>query len=120
MTLLGELVRTRKFLLAALNNESLELNLYRIERFGLRQYFTAFFSSCFLGLRKPDEAVYRTVLHITQRHQSECILIDDRALNLECGRLLGMHAVHYQSADQLRAELKKLGIDVALTRTNVS
>jgi putative hydrolase of the HAD superfamily len=118
LSLLGEVARTRKYLLAALNNESLELNLYRIERFGLRQYFTVFFSSCFLGLRKPDEAIYRTALYITQRDHSQCVLIDDRAINLECASLLGMHAIHYQSAAQLREELKNLGVDLASPTKN--
>ena len=39
-----------KYLLATINNESRELNEYRIKRFGLRDLFSAFFSSCYLGL----------------------------------------------------------------------
>jgi len=33
-----------------INNESRELNLYRIEKFGLRRIFQLFVSSCFVGL----------------------------------------------------------------------
>ncbi|MDQ2997929.1 MAG: HAD family hydrolase, partial [Chloroflexota bacterium] len=43
-----------KYLLATVNNESRELNEYRIARFGLRELFNAFFSSCYLGLLKPQ------------------------------------------------------------------
>ena len=39
--------------MAALNNESLEINDYRVHKFHLRDYFEAFFSSCYLGVRKP-------------------------------------------------------------------
>src|SRR5579864_5037586 len=50
---LGSLAKNRKYLMTALNNESLEINEYRIKAFHLRDYFEAFFSSCYLGLRKP-------------------------------------------------------------------
>jgi putative hydrolase of the HAD superfamily len=49
----GELRRTLRYLMAALNNESLELNLYRIRQFDLRSCLGVFFSSCFLRARKP-------------------------------------------------------------------
>ena len=78
------LSRSKKYLMATLNNEPLELNLYRIEQFRLRDYFTVFFSSSFLGVRKPESGIYRLALQITQRALEECLFIDDRALNLEC------------------------------------
>ncbi len=40
-----------RYRMMTLNNESLELNLYRIELFGLRDIFEAFFTSCWLGSR---------------------------------------------------------------------
>jgi putative hydrolase of the HAD superfamily len=113
LAFLGQLARTRRYHLAALNNESLEINEYRIRTFGLRDYFEAFFSSCYLAVRKPDRAIYSLVLKITQREPGECVFIDDRGLNLECARELGMHTVQYQSAAQLREELAKLGVQAA-------
>ena len=108
-----ELRQSRQYFMATLNNEILELNVYRIEKFGLRRYFAAFFSSCFLGLRKPDEAIYRMVLQITQRTPEECIFIDDREVNLECPRELGIKTILFKDAAQLRMELVSQG--VALT-----
>lgn len=112
LALAAELAGRGKYLLATLNNESLELNQYRIERFGLRNCFTAFFSSCFLGVRKPEEKIFRLALEITQRSLGECIFIDDRALNVECASRLGIHAIQFQGAPQLREELRTLGVDV--------
>src|SRR5258706_8325325 len=62
-----QLAELRKYFLATLNNEGLELNLYRIQHFDLGKYFEVFFSSCFLGLRQPVEAIYRTALNMTHR-----------------------------------------------------
>ena len=105
------LAQKENYLLATLNNESLELNLYRINRFGLRDYFEVFFSSCFLGVRKPDEAIYRLALQMTQRAPEESLFIDDRALNLECARRCGMRTILYQDPARLRRELQDLGIE---------
>ncbi len=106
------LSRSKKYLMATLNNEPLELNLYRIEQFRLRDYFTVLFSSSFLGVRKPESGIYRLALQITQRALEECLFIDDRALNLECARLLGMKTIHYQNPALLCDELQRNGVEV--------
>jgi putative hydrolase of the HAD superfamily len=110
LALAQELTNSGKYLMATINNESAELNLYRIQTFGLREIFTLFVSSCFVGLRKPEEGIYRLALEITQKPPEECCFIDDRALNLECARKLGMHTVEMENAARLREELEKLGV----------
>lgn len=107
-----QLAELRKYFLATLNNEILELNLYRIEHFDLCKDFSVFFSSCFLGLRKPDEAIYRAALGVTQRTPEQCVFIDDREVNLECPRALGLHTIHFQDAKELRNQLRQNGINL--------
>lgn len=110
MNFLKKLAGTRRQMQAALNNESLEINEYRIHKYRLRDYFEAFFSSCYLGVRKPDAGIYRLALKITQCEPAECILIDDRGLNLECARELGMRTIQFQNVAQLREELGSHGV----------
>ncbi len=111
LAVLERLARTRRYVLVTLNNEPLELNLYRIQQFGLRRYFMAFFSSCFLGVKKPEDAIYRLALQITQCAPEECLYIDDRALNLECAGRRGMRTILFRSAAQLEHELHAVGIE---------
>lgn len=99
-----------KYFMGTINNESRELNYYRIEKFGLRKIFRLFISSCFVGLRKPERDIYRLALETTQIPAAECCFIDDRALNLECAAKLGMQTIQMQQLDQLRADLAKLGV----------
>jgi putative hydrolase of the HAD superfamily len=99
-----------RYFLATINNESRELNYYRIETCGLRQIFRLFVSSCFVGFRKPERDIYRLALEMTQVPAQECCFIDDRALNLECAAKLGMHTIEMQKLDQLREDLAKLGV----------
>jgi putative hydrolase of the HAD superfamily len=99
-----------KYFMGTINNESRELNLHRIEKYGLRGIFQLFVSSCFVGLRKPEPDIYHLALEITQKPPEECCFIDDRALNLECAAKLGMHTIEMQTLDQLRKDLEKLGV----------
>ena len=111
LALAAELAQSGRYLMGTINNESRDLNLYRIEKFGLRSIFELFFSSCFVGLRKPEEGIYRLALETTQQTPDQCCFIDDRALNLEGARRMGMHTIEMDSIDQLRRDLKELGIE---------
>ncbi|MGB6874686.1 MAG: HAD family phosphatase [Candidatus Acidiferrales bacterium] len=112
LEVLRRLAKPRRYLVSALNNESRDLNAYRIERFHLREYFDVFLSSCYLGVRKPDKTIYELALSITQRKGEECVFVDDRALNLECARELGMHIIQFKDAAQLEKELRQLGVEI--------
>jgi putative hydrolase of the HAD superfamily len=96
--------------LATLNNESEELNHYRIERFGLRDIFPTFFSSCWIGARKPTQRIYSRVMGMTQANPARTLFIDDRAQNLSPAAALGMQTLRFQSADQLRRALQTRGL----------
>lgn len=109
---LDALARTERYFIGAINNEPLELNEYRIQAFHLRRDFLVFFSSCYVHSRKPEEHIFRVALEVTQRKAEECVFIDDRPLNLESPRRLGMNAIHYQNPEQLCSDLAKLNIKV--------
>lgn len=104
------LASSRRYLMSTLNNESHELNLYRIDKYGLRSIFQLFISSCFVGFRKPEREIYGLALDLTQIDPKECCFIDDRELNLECAAALGMNTIQRKSFDQLRADLAALGV----------
>jgi putative hydrolase of the HAD superfamily len=104
------LTNSGRYFMSTINNESRELNDYRIEKFALRRIFRLFVSSCFVGLRKPERDIYRLALEITQIPPEDCCFIDDRALNLECARQLGMHTIEMRGLESLRGELAKMGV----------
>ncbi len=113
LAVVDELAATGRYLLATLNNESRALNDYRIERFELRSRFSAFFCSAYVGAMKPDRAIYRAALDITQRAPGEVVFVDDRPQNVEGARALGWGALYFRAAegpDALRAGLREMGI----------
>ncbi len=100
------------YLMGTINNESAELNQYRIETYKLREIFDVFISSCYVGLRKPEDGIYRLALQITQCPPQECCFIDDRALNLDAAAQLGMHTIRFEGTQQLVEALGQLGMNV--------
>lgn len=104
------LAATRRYRLYTLNNESAELNVYRLEHFGLHGIFDAYFSSCWLRVAKPAPRIYELALAMTPGEANEAVFIDDRERNLEVPRELGMHTIRFEGASPLRAALKDLGV----------
>jgi putative hydrolase of the HAD superfamily len=104
------LASSRQYFMATLNNESLDLNLYRIQHLDLKGIFSVFFSSCFLGVKKPDMAIYETALKLTSREPQECLFIDDRLLNVEVAGCCGMQTLHCKDPRQLPAQMRDLGL----------
>lgn len=93
--------------LMTLNNESDELNLHRIRSFGLRDIFSAFFSSCWLGVRKPSRTIFERALNIAQVAPTDVLFVDDREQNLVPARALSFETHHYTSAVSLERELSE-------------
>jgi putative hydrolase of the HAD superfamily len=93
-----------------LNNESAELNLHRIAAFGLREMFTAFLSSCWLGVRKPQPVIFERALAIAQVKPERVVFVDDREQNLAPARAQGMQTILFTGAGALRTSLQELGL----------
>jgi putative hydrolase of the HAD superfamily len=114
------LARTGRYRMMTINNESAELNQHRIERFGLRDIFTAFFSSCWVGVLKPARRIYEVALAMAQAQPAASVFIDDRERNLEPARLLGMRTIAFREAGQLQAELAGMGVTVSGQRSRLT
>ncbi len=108
-----ELVRSLSptYFMGTINNESRELNEYRIQNFGLAKYFEVFVSSCYVGLRKPDERIYRLALDMTQHTPQECCFIDDRPPNIDAAAKVGFATVLMKDPQQLRRDLQAMGVE---------
>ena len=109
------LARSGRYTLMTLNNESAELNQHRIDHFGLKDIFTAFFSSCWVGALKPARRIYEVALAMAQAQPDASVFIDDRERNLEPARMLGMRTIGYSDVGRLREELAGMGVTVSLT-----
>jgi putative hydrolase of the HAD superfamily len=108
--ILKQLTASNNCMVGALNNEARETNEYRFAEFGLHQYFKVALSSCYLGLRKPDLAIYQRALDILGRPAERILFIDDRAENVAGALSAGMRGIQFKNEEQLRGELAGLGL----------
>jgi putative hydrolase of the HAD superfamily len=104
------LAGTGRYRLMTINNESAELNQYRLEHFSLRDIFVAFFSSCWVGVLKPALRIYEVALAMSQAKPESSVFIDDRERNLEPARSLGMRTIRFIDAPRLRQDLAGVGV----------
>ena len=105
-----DLAKSGTVRLATLNNESEELNRYRIYLFGLRAIFPTFFTSCWLGVRKPTRHMYERVLGMAQADPKRTLFVDDRLQNLAPATSLGIQTVQFTTAAKLRDDVEHIGL----------
>ena len=110
--ILSALKSSGQYRLATLNNESKELNAYRLDTFGLRQHFNYFICSGYVHEMKPLPEIYRAAIDISGLPPETSLFIDDKQENCEVARAFGMNAIHFESPAQLRASLTQHGIAV--------
>jgi len=75
--------------------------LWRAKLPEIDELFEVVVDSAFVGLRKPDPAIYSLTLERLGGVAAErCVFVDDLEVNCEAARELGMTAVRFESADQ--------------------
>jgi putative hydrolase of the HAD superfamily len=100
-------VRARGLRTALLTNNVREWEpLWRAKLPEIDELFEVVVDSAFVGLRKPDPAIYELTLERLGMAAEECVFVDDLELNCEAARSLGMTAVRFERAEQAIAELR--------------
>jgi len=105
-----EIAASGKCMVGVLNNEARATNEYRFQTFGLRDALDVALSSCYLGLRKPEPAIYKRALDILGRPAERILFIDDRAENAAGAAAVGMKTIRFEGAARLREALSQCGV----------
>jgi len=89
------------------SQEKFELVQHKYPFFGL---FETILVSGAVQMIKPDPRIFGLLLEKMERDPEECIFIDDSLKNIATAKTLGFIPIHYQSPQQLTAELERNGI----------
>lgn len=92
--------------IVGVSNEGRELSDYRIPTFGLDQFMDIFVISSYVGVLKPDFAIFRLALDIAHAEPSDVIYVDDRLLFVEVASKLGINSIHHQTKEQTAAKFQ--------------
>ncbi|MGH7143964.1 MAG: HAD family hydrolase [Planctomycetota bacterium] len=92
------------------SNEGRELNDHRIQRFGLNRFVDSFVSSCFVGLRKPDEAIFKLALDLAQVDPGEVVYVENTALFVTVAAGLGLRSILHTDLATTQKRLADFGL----------
>ena len=115
--ILAALHASGRYKVATLNNESRELNQYRLDTFHLRQYFDYFICSGYVHEMKPHPGIYRAAIDISGYPPETSLFIDDKLENCAAAISLGMQAIRFESPAQLEHDLAKIGVQILTTQS---
>jgi putative hydrolase of the HAD superfamily len=102
-------VRRRGTRTALLTNNVREWEpLWRSKLPEIDELFEVVVDSAFVGLRKPDPAIYELTLERLGDgvRPADCVFVDDLDVNCEAARALGMTAVRFVDAEQAIPEVE--------------
>jgi putative hydrolase of the HAD superfamily len=101
-------LRTRGVRAALLTNNVREWEpLWRAKLPEIDELFELVVDSAFVGLRKPDPAIYELTLErLGGASPEQCVFVDDLDVNCETARALGMAAVRFVDAGQAIPEIE--------------
>ncbi len=109
---LAQLKQSGQWRLATLNNESRELNEYRLDNFKLRCLFDYFICSGYIHEMKPAMGIFETAVDISGFPARSALFIDDKQENCDAAAKIGMHTIRFESPAQLRKAFTEFGIEV--------
>ncbi len=76
--------------------------------------FDALVWSYQLGIAKPDPEIYRHTLEQLGTQAKETLFLDDKLVNVEAARALGLRAIQFSTVPQLRLDLVTADFDAQL------
>ena len=80
--------------------------LWRSKLPEIDELFEVVVDSAFVGMRKPDPAIYELTLERLGVRAEDCVFVDDLEPKCETARGLGMIAVRFESPEQAIPELR--------------
>lgn len=95
-----------------LSNMPVDLMTFVLANFQWMEHFAFKTFSAEVRLLKPDPAIYEHTLRGLGVAAAEALFVDDRETNIQAARALGMHAIQFRSAAQLKDDLAVLGFPI--------
>jgi 2-haloacid dehalogenase len=99
-----------KYKLYALTNWSAETFPVALQRYDFLKWFNGIVMSGEERTRKPFPEFYQILLDRFNINPAEAVFIDDNVRNIHGAEAVGIHGIHFQSAQQLTQSLQELKI----------
>ena len=91
-----------------LSNWSAETYPIAEKRFDFLHWFDGKVISGEIGIVKPDLEIFKFLMTSYNLTPQKTVFIDDKLVNVEAAKELGIHGIHFKNASILRKDLRKL------------
>ncbi len=112
LEILKTLVDSPHYRVYALTNWSGETWPKALEKFEWLQWFEGILVSGNEGMRKPFPEIYELLLNRFNINRNKAVFIDDSANNVQGSEKVGLKALYFTTADNLRTDLQRLGVNL--------
>jgi glucose-1-phosphatase len=103
---------SKRYRLALLSNTDAIHVPHMESAYSFFRFFPARIYSNVLGVSKPNPLIYREALQAVKAKPEEAVYIDDIPEYAEAARKLGMSGVVFKEPEQLKNDLRAVGVDV--------
>jgi 2-haloacid dehalogenase len=108
--ILKELKESKKYRMYALTNWSAETFPWALDNFEFLHWFEGIVVSGIEKTRKPFPEFYKILLDRYEIDPAKALFIDDNIKNVLGAREIGLPTIHFESPEQLRKELVRMGV----------
>jgi len=105
-----QLIRDPRYKVVALTNWSAETWVWALDIFPFLHDFEDVLVSGQEKMAKPEHRIYELCLERFGIEADKSVFIDDSERNVIAAREVGIHAIHFQSAEQMEGELRAMGV----------
>lgn len=102
------LLLKKKYKVALLTNFTSDLERFLKKMFDIYHIFDVVVNSYDIKTRKPEPGAFRHTLNKLELKPEETVFIDDKEINVEGAKQLGMRGIVYKDFDQTRLELEMI------------
>lgn len=101
---------SNRYRLYALTNWSAETFPWALSTFDFLHWFEGIVVSGVEKMRKPQPEFYQILFDRYDVDPNTSLFIDDNIKNIRAGKEVGLTTIHFESSDQLRKDLERIGI----------
>lgn len=106
--ILAQLKSSSQYRLFALTNWSESTFPWALQNFSFLSWFEGIVVSGVEKTRKPYPEIYQILFNRYKVDPRNTLFIDDNVKNIEGGKVVGLHTLHFTSPAQLRADLSAM------------
>jgi putative hydrolase of the HAD superfamily len=98
----------KKYHVSLLSNVEISRYMSVVKILDHKRFYDHVFASCYIKMRKPEKRIYLYVADKLGAKPSECLFIDDRAINVAGAKAAGMRSIVFTNAERLEKDMKTI------------